>query len=74
MRLHHEIAEVEKRVCDTAPNLHLHAYVLSVTDPSLIDDGGRSAESWREDGVYFLRDPDCLKQVVEHALEATRTC
>ena len=74
VRLHHEIAEVEKRVRDTDPNLRLHAYVLSVTAASLIDDGGRSAESWREDGVYFLEDRDCLKQVVGHALEAARTC
>ena len=72
VRLHHEIVEVEKRVRDTDPQLRLHAYVLSVTDPSLIDDGGRSAEAWKEDGVYFLRDPDCLKQVVGHALEAER--
>ena len=74
VRLHHEIAEVEKRVRDTDPQLRLHAYVLSVTAPSLIDDGGRSAESWREDGVYFLEDRDCLKQVVGHALEAARAC
>ena len=74
VRLHHEIVEVEKRVRDIDPNLCLHAYVLSVTAPSLIDDGGRSAEAWKEDGVYFLRDPDCLKQVVGHALEAERTC
>ena len=72
VRLHHEIVEVEKRVRDIDPNLRLHAYVLSVTAPSLIDDGGRSAEAWKEDGVYFLRDPDCLKQVVGHALEAER--
>ena len=74
VRLHHEIAEVEKRVRDTDPQLRLHAYVLSVTDPSLIDDGGRSTEAWKEVGVYFLRDPDCLKQVVGHALEAERAC
>ena len=74
VRLHHEIAEVEKRVRDTDPQLRLHAYVLSVTNPSLIDDGGRSEESWREDGVYFLHDPDCLKQVVGHVLEAARAC
>ena len=74
VRLHHEIAEVEKRVRDTDPHLRLHAYVLSVTAPSLIDDGGRSADSWKEDGVYFLEDRDCLKQVVGHALEVARAC
>ena len=70
VRLHHEIAEVEKRVRDSYPNLRLHAYVLSVTAPALIDDGGRSADAWKEDGVYFLDEPDCLKQVVGHALQA----
>ena len=74
VRLHHEIVEVEKRVRDIDPNLRLHAYVLSVTVPSLIDDGGRSADSWKEDGVYFLEDRDCLKQVIGHALEAARAC
>ena len=74
VRLHHEIAEVEKRVRDTDPNLRLHAYVLSVTAPLLIDDGGRSADAWKEDGVYFLGERDCLKQVVGHALEAARAC
>lgn len=74
MRLHHEIAEVEKRVRDTDPNLCLHAYVLSTTAASLIDDGARSADAWKEDGVYFLNEDDCLKQVVGHALETARTC
>ena len=74
VRLHHEIAEVEKRVRDTDPNLRLHAYVLSVTAASLIDDGERSAGDWKEDGVYFLNDSDCLKQVVGHALQAERAC
>ena len=69
VRLHHEISEVEKQVRSADPNLHLRAYVLSVTAPALIGDSGRSAEAWKQDGVYFLDDPDCLKQVVGHALE-----
>ena len=73
VRLHHEIAEVEKRVSETDPQLRLHAYVLSVTPPALIDDGKRSADAWKEDGVYFLSESDCLKPVVGHALEAKRT-
>ncbi len=72
VRLHHEIAEVEKRVRATDPCLRLHAYVLSITAASLIDDGGRSPESWKKDGVYFLSESDCLKQVVGHALETVR--
>ena len=71
VRLYHEIAEVEKRVRSADPNLRLHAYVLSVTAPRLIDDGRRSADAWKQDGVYFLDEHDCLKQVVGHALEAT---
>ena len=73
IRLHHEIVEVEKRVRHTDPYLRLHAYVLSVTAPSLIDDGGRSADAWKEDGVYFLSESNCLKQVVGHALQAERS-
>ena len=73
VRLHHEIAEVEKRVRYADPNLHLRAYVLSVTAPTLIGDSGRSVEAWKQDGVYFLDDPNCLKQVVGHALETAPT-
>ena len=43
VKLHREIAEVEKRVREADPSLRLHAYVLSVTTPALIDDGSRSA-------------------------------
>ena len=66
--LHREIAEVEARVRDSEPNLRLRAYVLSVTPAAEIGDSGRSATDWKADGVYFLNEPDCLKQVVEHAL------
>ena len=71
VRLHHEIEEVEEQVRSSDPNLHLRAYVLSVTAPALIDESGRSAEEWKRDGVYFLDEPDCLKQVVGHALGTT---
>ena len=68
--LHTGIAEVEERIRNTDKNLHLHAYVLSVTPAEQIDDGRRSATEWKQDGVYFLDEPDCLKQVIEHALRA----
>ena len=71
VRLHHEIEEVEKQVRSADPDLFLRAYVLSVTAPALIGDSGRSAEEWKRDGVYFLDEPDCLKQVVGHALGTT---
>ena len=70
VKLHREIAEVEKRVREADPSLRLHAYVLSVTAPALIDDGSRTASDWKQDGVYFLDEDDCLAQVVEHALQA----
>ncbi|MDE0442440.1 MAG: DEAD/DEAH box helicase family protein [Gammaproteobacteria bacterium] len=68
--LHTGIAEVEERIRNTDNSLRLHAYVLSVTSAEQIDDGRRSATEWKEDGVYFLDEPDCLKQVIEHALDA----
>ncbi len=68
VELHHRIVKVEARLREADPNLRLHAYVLSVTAPALIDDGRRSANDWKRDGVYFLDEPGCLKEVVEHAL------
>ena len=68
--LHTGIAAVEERIRDADQNLHLHAYVLSVTPAEQIDDGRRSATEWKQDGVYFLHEPDCVKQVIEHALHA----
>ena len=69
VQLHRDIHEIEKRVHNTDPDLRLHAYVLSVTPVDKIDDGKRSADSWKEDGVYFLNVPDCLKRVITNVLE-----
>ena len=69
VRLHHEIVEIEKQVRENDPDLYLRAYILSVTPASEIDDGGRRAGDWKKDGVYFLNDPDCLQQVITHALD-----
>ncbi len=68
VQLHHEIVEIEKQVRENDPDLYLRAYILSVTPASEIDDGGRRPSDWKKDGVYFLDDPDCLKQVITHAL------
>ena len=68
MQLHHEIAEIEERVRENDADLYLRAYILSVTPASEIDDGGRSPSDWKADGVYFLNEPDCLQQVITHAL------
>ena len=69
VELHHNIRDVEKRIRETEPDLHLHAYVLSVTPAHEIDDGSRSSDEWKADGVYFLNEPDCLKQIIGHVLE-----
>ena len=68
IQLHHEIAEISRELHEKDPNLHLHAYILSVTDPEKIDDGSRSRDDWKRDGVYFLSYPSSLAQIVEHAL------
>ena len=73
VQLHHNIAEVERQVRRTDPGLRLHAYVLSTTPAAQIDDGARSAAAWKEDGVYFLNEHDCLKQVIKHALQESAT-
>ena len=68
IQLHHEIAEISRELHESDPNLHLHAYILSVTEPEKIDDGSRSRDDWKRDGVYFLSYPSSLAQIVEHAL------
>ena len=68
VRLHTEIKQIEERVRVSDPDLRLHAYVLSVTPPDKIGDELRPREDWEQQGVYFLSEPDCLKQVIDHAL------
>ena len=68
VELHREIARIERRVQAIDPNLHLRAYVLSVTPADLIGDQQRSADDWKREGVYFLNEFDCVKQVIAHAL------
>ena len=67
VQLHRSISEVERQVRRTDPNLRLHAYVLSTTPATRIDDSTRSTAAWKSDGVYFLNEHDCMKQVIEHA-------
>ena len=69
IQLHQKIHDIEKQVRNTDPDLRLNAYVLSVTPAHQIDGGARSVSEWREDGVYFLNEPDCLKQVITNVLE-----
>ena len=66
--LHSEIAEIEEQVHKDDPNLHLHAYVISVTLPDKIGDVLRTQEEWEEQGVYFLNDSRWPQQVIRHAL------
>ena len=56
VRLHSEIAEIEERVREVDPSLHMHAYVLSVTPPDRVGDESRTQEEWEELGVFFLDD------------------
>ena len=30
-----------------------------------------STSEWKQDGVYFLDESDCLQQIIEHALRQT---
>jgi len=69
VELHHNIKDIEERIRETEPDLHLHAYVLSVTPPQQIDGGNRSPNDWKNNGVYFLNESDCLKQVIECVLD-----
>ena len=69
VQLHHDIHEIEKRVQNTDPDLRLSAYVLSVTPSQKIDDGARPPNEWKQDGVYFLNEADCLKQVITDVSE-----
>ena len=69
VELHRDIRDVEKRIRETDPEIFLHACVLSVTPAQQIDGEGRSPSEWKDDGVFFLNESDCLKQVIEHVLE-----
>ena len=68
VRLYHEIKEIERQIRAHDPNLHLHAYVLSVTSRGEISDPDYPPEQWAERGVYFLGEPDGVRQVIGDAL------
>ena len=68
VRLHTEIAEIEKRVRESDPNLRLHAYVLSVTPPEKIGDEARTQQEWERRGVYFLSDSGWPGKVLAEVL------
>ena len=70
VKLHTEIKQIEERVQVSDPDLHLHAYVLSVTEPDRIGDELRPQKEWERRGVYFLSEADCLQRVIGHALGA----
>ena len=68
VKLHAEIKQLEERVQVSDTDLHLHAYVLSVTPPDQIGDELRPREEWERQGVYFLDEHDCMKQIMSSAL------
>ena len=69
INLHHEIKQTEAQIRRTDPDVRLHAYVLSVTPLNLIDGIVRSRTDWKQQGVYFLDEDDCLKQMIGRVLE-----
>ena len=70
VKLHADIKQIEQRVRATDPDVHLHAYVLSVTPPEEIGDELRAPEAWERQGVYFLNRSDCLQRIIEDVLSA----
>lgn len=70
VQMHHEIAEITRQVREAHPDLHLHAYILSVTAPHKIGAKPRSKGMWEEEGVYFLQDSDCLQRVIGDVLQS----
>ena len=67
--LHHKIKETETQIRTSDPDVRLHAYVLSVTPLALIDEAAGSRDDWKQRGVYFLDEGDCLKQMIAHVLK-----
>ncbi len=70
VRLHAEIANIEKQIREHDPDLRLHAYVLSVTSPGKIGDEPRTREEWEKEGVYFLEDGDWPRRMFADVLDA----
>ena len=70
VKLHTDIKQIEQRAQATDPDMHLHAYVLSVTPPEEIGDELRAPEAWERQGVYFLNRSDCLERIIEDVLSA----
>ena len=68
VKLHVDIKLIEERIQVSDSDLHLHAYVLSVTSPNEVGDELLGPEEWNRRGVYFLDDADCFKQVIGSAL------
>ena len=68
LELHSEIVNIEKQIHLTDPQLYLHSYVISVTPAENVGEETHSKKQWQEYGVYFLDDPNCLRQIFEHAL------
>ena len=72
VRLHTRIKGVEARLRErrraTKPELYLHAYVLSTTAAERIDEGHSSVSDWKEKGVYFLDQEDCIAELIAHVI------
>ena len=69
VKLHLSIKDVEGKIRESNPELRLHSYILSSTNPSDIGDLSKSKSHWVNKGVYFLTDDDFMSQIINHALK-----
>ncbi|MGR3914781.1 MAG: DEAD/DEAH box helicase family protein [Gammaproteobacteria bacterium] len=68
IKLHRKIKKTEQQVQKTDPDLFLHAYILSVTPIAEVDGGKRTLDGWKKRGVYFIDEPDFMRDIIRHAL------
>ena len=68
VKLHFSIKDVEVKIRESYPELRLHSYILSSTDPSQIGGKSKPKSYWLNKGVYFLTDDDFMSQIINHAL------
>jgi len=70
VRLHKRIKEVERQIGERAPELRLHAYVISVTPPEQIGDESRSRHEWEQRGVFYVNDDNWPEKLIGNGLGA----
>ena len=70
--LHKRIKDTQKKVRKKNPELSLHSYIWSHTNPEKIgSDEPISEQEWRQKGVFFARDDFLgISKLLEHALNS----